>query len=123
MTLSSDLREFLELLNARGVEYLVVGAHCLAFHSRPRYTGGLDVLVRPSKSDAVALVALFREFGFAGSKFTPEDFAEGDQVIQLAPPPNRIDLLTSLTGVTSEDAFAGKSATDLDGVPVFILGK
>jgi hypothetical protein len=52
MSLSSDLREFLELLNARGVEYLVVGAHSLAFHARPRYTGDLDVLVRPSKSNA-----------------------------------------------------------------------
>lgn len=123
MTLSSDLREFLELLNARGVEYLVVGAHCLAFHSRPRYTGDLDVLVRPSKSNAVALVALFREFGFAGSKFTPEDFAEGDQVIQLGRPPNRIDLLTSLTGVSSEDAFGEKVAAEIDGVPVFLLSK
>src|SRR5437764_1473738 len=123
MSLSSDLREFLELLNARGVEYLVVGAHCLAFHSRPRYTGDLDVLVRPSKSNAAALVTLLGEFGFAGSKFTPVDFAEGDQVIQLGRAPNRIDLLTSLTGVTNADAFAGKVAADIDGVPIFILGK
>ncbi|SRR6478672_417116 len=123
MSLSSDWKEFLELLNARGVDYVVVGAHCLAFHGRPRYTGDLDVLVRPSKSNAVALVALLKEFGFAGSKFTPVDFAEGDQVIQLGRPPNRIDLLTSLTGVTSEEAFAGKIAAHLDGVPVFILGK
>jgi hypothetical protein len=123
MSLSSDWKEFLELLNARGVDYVVVGAHCLAFHGRPRYTGDLDVLVRPSKSNAVALVALLKEFGFAGSKFTPVDFAEGDQVVQLGRPPNRIDLLTSLTGVTSEEAFAGKIAAHLDGVPVFILGK
>ena len=123
MSLSSDWREFLELLNDRGVEYVVVGAHCLAFHGRPRYTGDLDVLVRPSESNAKALVALLSEFGFAGSKFTPVDFAEGDQVIQLGRPPNRIDLLTSLTGVTSEEAFAGKVAAHLDGVPVFILGK
>lgn len=123
MRLNSDLREFLGLLNARGVDYVVVGAHCLAFHSRPRYTGDLDVLVRPSKSNAAALVNLLNEFGFAGSKFTPVDFAEGDQVIQLGRAPNRIDLLTSLTGVTNADAFAGKVAADIDGVPVFILGK
>jgi hypothetical protein len=123
MNLSRDWKEFLELLNARGVEYVLVGAHCLAFHGRPRYTGDLDVLVRSSKSNAVTLVALLKDFGFAGSKFTPVDFAEGDQVIQLGRPPNRIDLLTSLTGVTSEEAFAGKIAAHLDGVPVFILGK
>ncbi|HKP02576.1 MAG TPA: hypothetical protein VJU77_04355 [Chthoniobacterales bacterium] len=123
MILSSDLREFLELLNARGVEYLVVGAHCLAFHSRPRNTGDLDVLVRPSKSNAAALVELFREFGFAGSKFTPVDFAEGDQVIQLGQPPSRIDVLTSLSGVSSDDAFGDKIAAEIDGIPVFLLSK
>jgi hypothetical protein len=123
MALSSDWREFLELLNARGVDYVVVGAHCLAFYGRPRYTGDLDVLVRPSTSNAVMLVALLREFGFAESKFTPADFSEGDQVIQLGRPPNRIDLLTSLTGVTTEAAFASKIPAQLDGVPVFILGK
>jgi hypothetical protein len=123
MSLSSDLREFLELLNARGVEYLVVGAHSLAFHGRPRYTGDLDVLVRPSKSNSATLVALLREFGFTGSKFVPVDFAEGDQVIQLGRAPNRIDLLTSLTGVTNEDAFASKVAAEIDGIPVFVLSK
>jgi hypothetical protein len=123
MSLSSDWKEFLELLNARGVEYLVVGAHSLAFHGRPRYTGDLDVLVRPSKSNAVTLVELLREFGFAGSKFTPLDFAKNDQVIQLGRAPNRIDLLTSLTGVSNDEAFAGRIAAEIDGIPVFILSK
>jgi hypothetical protein len=123
MSLSSDWKEFLELLNARGVEYLVVGAHSLAFHGRPRYTGDLDVLVRPSKNNAVTLVDLLREFGFAGSKFTPVDFAESDQVIQLGRAPNRIDLLTSLTGVSNEAAFADKIAAEIDGLPVFVLSK
>ena len=123
MSLSSDWKEFLELLNARGVEYLVVGAHSLAFHGRPRYTGDLDVLVRPSKTNAVALVELLSDFGFAGSKFTPVDFAENDQVIQLGRPPYRIDLLTSLTGVSNEDAFARKIAAEIDGIPVFVLSK
>jgi hypothetical protein len=123
MSLSSDLREFLELLNARGVEYLVVGAHSLAFHARPRYTGDLDVLVRPSKSNAVTLVALLREFGFADSKFVPVDFAEGGQIIQLGRAPNRIDLLTTLSGVTNDDAFANKIAAEIDGIPIFVLSK
>src|SRR3954471_87889 len=123
MSLSSDWKEFLELLNARGVEYLVVGAHSLAFHGRPRYTGDLDVLVRPSQTNAVTLVELLREFGFADSKFTPIDFAENDQVVQLGRPPYRIDLLTSLTGVDNDDAFARKIAAEIDGIPVFVLSK
>ena len=112
MALSSDWREFVELLNARDVDYVVVGAHCLAFHGRPRYTGDLDVLVRPSKSNAVALVALLKEFGFAGSKFTPVDFAEGDQVVQLGRPPHRIDLLTSLPVSRARKPLARSARSD-----------
>ena len=123
MSLNSDWKEFLELLNARGVEYLVVGAHSVAFHGRPRYTGDLDVLVRPSKRNAKTLVELLRDFGFAGSKFTAVDFAENDQVIQLGRAPYRIDLLTSLTGVNNDDAFVGKIAAEIDGIRVFFLSK
>jgi hypothetical protein len=111
------------LLNARGVDYLVVGAHSLAFHGRPRYTGDLDVLIFPSDTNAKVLVELLTAFGFADSRFTASDFIEGDQIIQLGRPPNRIDLLTSLTGVTNAEAFAGKVRAEIDGVPVFFLGK
>ncbi len=123
MFLSSDLREFLELLNARGVDYVLVGAHSLAFHSRPRYTGDLDVLVRPSEDNAALLVRLLEDFGFGESKFSASDFVEANQVVQLGRPPNRIDVLTSLTGVSTDEALTGKIAADLDGVPTFVLSR
>jgi hypothetical protein len=123
MRLSSDLREFVELLNSRGVEYVIVGAHSLAFHGRPRYTGDLDILIRSTRDNAAKLVELLNEFGFANVGFKESDFIESEQLIQLGRPPNRIDLLTSLTGVTSDDAFATKISADLDGIPVFILGR
>ena len=123
MFLSKDLREFLELLNARGVDYVLVGAHSLAFHSRPRYTGDLDVLVRPSEDNAALLVQLLEDFGFGESKFTPSDFVEADHIVQLGRAPNRIDVLTSLTGVSTDEALAGKIAADLDGVSTFVLSK
>ena len=71
MSLHADLREFIALLNSRGIEYVIVGAHSLAFHARPRYTGDLDILVRPSRENADKLVSLLRDFGFG-----KEDFAE-----------------------------------------------
>ena len=48
MALSKDWREFLELLNLSGVDYVIVGAQSLAFHGRPRYIGDMDILVRPT---------------------------------------------------------------------------
>jgi hypothetical protein len=123
MRLSSDLREFLELLNSRGVDYVVVGAHSLAFHGRPRYTGDIDILVRATPKNAAKLVDLLNEFGFADSGFKESDFTEPEQLVQLGRAPNRIDLLTSITGVTTDDALATKILGELDGIPVFILSK
>ena len=123
MALSKDWREFLELLNSRGVDYVIVGAHSLALHGRPRYTGDLDILVRPTSENARMLVHTLDEFGFAESGFKEADFLEAEQLIQLGRAPTRIFLLTSITGVSSEKAFATKVLAELDGIPVFVLGK
>jgi hypothetical protein len=123
MRLSKDLREFLELLNSSGVEYVIVGAHSLAFHGRPRYTGDLDVLVQATPDNAAKLIDLVNRFGFADSGLKEADFLQPEQMIQLGVAPNRIDLLTSITGVSSADAFATRISAELDEIPVFILGK
>src|SRR5205809_6723679 len=114
MALSSDLREFVESLNSRGIDYVIVGAHCLAFHGRPRYTGDFDILIRATKENAGKVIDLLNHFGFAGSGFKESDFIEPEQVIQLGRPPNRIDLLTSIDGVTTEEAFGTRIAAQLD---------
>ena len=123
MTLSKDSREFLESLNFRGIEYVIVGAHSLAFHGRPRYTGDLGILVRATPENAAKLVDLLNYFGFADSGLEESDFTQPENLIQLGRAPNRIDLLTSITGVTAGEAFASKVPAELDGIPVFILSK
>jgi predicted nucleotidyltransferase len=123
MGLSSDSREFLELLNSRGVDYVIVGAHSLAFHARPRYTGDLDILLRPTDQNAAKILNLLNDFGFASSGFQKTDFMTPEQVIQLGRAPNRIDLLTSITGVSTEEAFASRVSTELDGIAVYTLSK
>ena len=123
MRLSNDLSEFLELLNSRGVDYVIVGAHSLAFHGRPRYTGDPEILVRATTENAGKLVALLNQFGFVDSGFKESDFTEPEQMIQLGRLPNRIDLLTSIGGVKTDEAFASRVAAELDGIPVLILSK
>lgn len=113
---SSDLREFLELLNSRGVDYVIVGAHSFAFHARPRYTGDLDILVRTTSENAQKLTQLLHGFGFSPSHFEAADFTEPDQVVQIGRAPNRIDLLTGITGVTPDEAFASRVEAILDGI-------
>src|ERR1044072_326284 len=121
MNLNADLREFIELLNSRGVEYVIVGAHSLAFHGRPRYTGDLDILLKPSPENAEKTASVLVEFGFVD--FKPSDFTEPDQMIQLGRIPNRIDLFTGITGVSTDDALARRISAELEGLPVFFLSK
>jgi len=123
MALSKDWREFLELLNSRGVDYVIVGAQSLAFHGRPRYTGDLDIFVWPTPDNAQQLVEILNQFGFAQAGFKETDFVKPEQMIQLGRAPSRIDLLTSISGVPTEEAFATKVSATIDGLPVFILGK
>ena len=122
MSLSVDLREFVELLNSRGVEFVIVGAHSMAFHGRPRYTGDLDVLVRPTRENAEKLSAVLAQFGFT-TGFKASDFTEPDHIIQLGRVPNPIDLLTGITGVSTDQAFEEKVGAEIEGLPVFILSK
>lgn len=63
------------------------------------------------------------KFGFAGTGFKESDFFEPDQIIQLGRIPNRIDLLTGITDVATDEVFETKIATELEGLPVFMLNK
>jgi hypothetical protein len=74
----------------------------------PRYTGDLGILVRSTPENARRLVDLLNQFGFGQSGFEELDFLKSEQMIQLGRAPTRIDLLTSISGVSSEEAFASK---------------
>ena len=108
MPLPEDWRAFIESLNSNGFEYVVVGAVALAHHGFPRYTGDLDVLVRNSADNARRLESALAGFGFTALGLKAADFADSYRVIQLGVPPTRIDILTSLTGVTFDDAWASR---------------
>ena len=121
--LHRDLREFVELLNAHRVEYLVAGAFCLALHGRPRFTGDLDLFISSTIKNADRIMAALRAFGFGKFGLRPADFIKPGQVIQLGIAPYRIDLLTSLDGVNFKSEWKRRKRTLLDGVPCFFLGR
>lgn len=123
MKLQTDLREFIELLNSRKVEYLVVGGHAVAFHGYPRFTGDIDLFVRPTPDNAERVLAALVAFGFGNVGLDVASLTQPDKVIQLGRPPNRIDLLTSISGVSFEQAWKERVAASLDGIPVHFIGK
>lgn len=117
-----EWREFIACLNSNRVEYMVAGAVALAHHGLPRYTGDLDVWIRSSPENARRTLAALKDFGFGDIGLEAADLSAAYQVIQLGFPPRRIDLLTSLSGVSFEDAWSERAQAECAGVRVAFIG-
>lgn len=120
--LQNDLKEFIVLLNSHAVEYIVVGGHAVAFHGHPRFTGDIDFFVRPTSENAARVLGALRDFGFGDLPLISRDFTTPERIVQLGQPPNRIDLLTSISGVEFDDAWNDRIPGNLDEQPVNFLG-
>lgn len=123
MEVQPDFKELLGLFNAHHVEYMIVGGYALAFHGAPRFTGDLDLFVKPDPDNAWRILAALEEFGFASVGLTTADFARPDQVVQLGVPPVRIDIITSLTGVSWDEAFTDRVVGHYGDIPVDYIGR
>ncbi len=119
--LSPDFKEFLELLNAREVQYLVVGGYAVAFHGYVRATGDIDIWIKPQGANARKMVQVVRDFGFGSLDYQEADFMEPDTVIQFGVSPIRIDVLHQIDGVHFDAAFAGRQVGVFDGVAVNMI--
>jgi hypothetical protein len=123
MNLQKDIREFVALLLSRKVEFLLVGGYALAFHGAARFTEDIDFLVLVSPENAGKLADLIEEFGFGELGLSKQDFLDPDQVIQLGRAPHRIDLLTGISGVGWDEAWASRIEVDFDGFVIPVIGK
>jgi hypothetical protein len=103
-----DYEEFLELLNKHNVRYCVIGAFALAFHTRPRYTKDMDILIEPTTDNAKRLLIALDEFGFGSLNLTVEDFTTPGNIIQLGYEPVRIDIITSIKGLEFKDVWENR---------------
>jgi hypothetical protein len=118
-----DFEELLKLFNEHKIEYIIVGAYALAFHGVPRFTGDIDLLVNPSPVNAHKILSALADFGFSSLGLTVEELKTPNYVVQLGVPPVRIDIITSITGVSWEEADRGKIRGCYGRVPVHFLGK
>jgi hypothetical protein len=123
--LNEDFRDLLVLLADAGVEFVVVGAYALAFHGAPRASGDIDLFVRPSAVNAERVFDVLVRFGapLRAAGVTAADFAQPGAVYQIGLPPRRIDLLTEISGVTFDEAWASRVPAEVDGRTVSFMGR
>ena len=123
MEIQPDFKDLLGLFNAHKVEYIIVGGYALAFHGAPRYTGDIDIYVKPDDDTAARIIPALAEFGFGSVGLFAEDFERPGQVIQLGVPPVRVDIITSIAGVSWDEAFSGRALGKYGDIQVHYIGR
>ena len=114
-------REFLRLLNSHNVEYLLVGGYAVGYYGFPRATVDIDFWIERSEENARRVTGLLREFGFSDAGLREEWFLEENKVFRMGMPPNRIELLTDISGVSFSDCRGRGVVAEVDGVPAMVI--
>ena len=123
MQIEKDFEELVKLFNKHKVIFIIVGGYALAFHGAHRYTGDIDFFVKPDRDNAKRIVNALYDFGFGFLDFDTKDFSIPGKIIQLGVPPVRIDIITSLSGVSWDDAYESRVNGKYGRQKVYFIGK
>lgn len=101
---------------------MIVGGYAVGIHGHPRYTGDLDIWLLPEKENVQKILVCIKEFGFGSLNITADDLGKEGNIIQLGFPPLRIDLLTSIDGVSFHECYPNRKTITITGLPVNFIG-
>ena len=121
LELADDYKEFLRLLRAHGVEYLLIGGWAVGYHGYPRATYDLDVWIAISPANAHRVVKALAEFGFDANELSTDLFLQPDKIIRMGVEPVRIEVMTSISGVEFDECYRERLDTTLNDVPVNLI--
>lgn len=120
--LPADFKEFLKLLDAHRVEYLMIGGYAVGYYGYPRATAELDIWAASTPDNAERLVAALREFGFSSAELSSALFLQPDRIVRMGVPPFRIEIATTISGVRFKECYGRRVNDAVDDVAVSIIG-
>ena len=109
-----DFKEFLQLLNSKKVEYLVIGGYAVGYHGYPRATGDMDVWIALNEKNALKIVNALKEFGFDIPELRKEMFLKEEKIIRMGVPPMRLEIITTIDGVDFRKCFKDRVIADFE---------
>ena len=121
LELPKDFKEFLRLLRAHGVEYLLIGGWAVGYHGYPRFTDDLDVWIAIAPANAARVVETLIDFGFDVPELAADLFLQDDKIIRIGVEPVRIEVMTTISGVKFGDCYRERLETTLDNEPVSLI--
>jgi hypothetical protein len=121
---SKDMKDLIRAFNANRVEYLIVGGFAFGVHAQPRATKDLDLFIRPDARNRKAVFEALAKYGAPLQGLTVRDLQDSGTGLQIGVPPNRIDLLQKIDGVTFEDAWKSRVEAVIEGdTPTFVISR
>lgn len=121
ITLPPDFKDFLRLLNARDVDYLLIGGYAVALHGYVRYTQDMDIWVYTSPENAAKVVLALEDFGFSQAEELLHILQKEKRVVGMGMPPMKIEVVTTIDGVDFQDCFQNRLTIQVDGIPINYL--
>jgi predicted nucleotidyltransferase len=122
LDLPIDFKELLEEFARSKVEAILVGGYAVAFHGRPRATKDIDLVLESSAANLQRASEALERFGAPPNVVRAIITMKPTEVVFMGQPPLRIDLLTSIDGVSERDLFDRAITTELAGVVVRVIG-
>lgn len=119
--LPKDFKEFFTLLNANGVEYLLIGGYAVGYHGYPRATNDIDIWIAMNQENAGKMMKVLKEFGFDTPELSSELFLQKDRMIRLGMPPMQIEVLVEISGVKFAECYAERINDVIDGIPMNLI--
>jgi len=119
--LPPDFKEFLQLLNSHKVEYLLIGGYAVGYYGYPRATGDMDIWIAVHPDNARRVVNALNEFGFPLPAEDTSLFLQENKITRMGVPPLRLEILTTISGVTFAECHAQREIREIDGVAVSLI--
>lgn len=119
--LTKDYRDMVECLQREGVEFMLVGGYAVALHGWPRMTFDIDFWIMANPRNAAAVMRALKAFGAPLMDLKEEDFHKPGMVFQIGTEPQRIDILSAISGVAYEDAASRAVRMEVDGLSLKVI--
>ncbi len=120
--ISPDFLDFVVCLNQRNVAYVLVGGYAMGVHGVVRATGDIDFLYRRTAANVRRLCTAMEDFGAPPPVIDRAALLTPETVTQFGEPPFRIDLLSTIDGVTFAKVWAGAVTATIQGQTMRVIG-